>query len=109
MRFRRLSLWLWAICLLVACGPAPTLMTYHRQTLDEMAEGTMECSLDRLQFEDSTPDDFAIMANDPETRRYTVRGCDRTAATSSSSMCTKSRSSTRGCRAFRCAGTPDNE
>ena len=70
----------WACVLILACGPAPTLMGYHRQTLDGMAEGTMECRASELQVEDTTPDDMPTMGDDPETRRYTVRGCDRETA-----------------------------
>ena len=69
-----------ALDLLAACGPAPTLMDYHRSTLDELARGMMDCPLDELSFEDSTPEGFPHMANDPESRRYTVRGCGHTAA-----------------------------
>ncbi len=67
------------VTLLWACG-APTLMSYHRQTLDEMAQGTMECPIASLEFEDSTPENFPPMGDDADTRRYTVRGCDRQAA-----------------------------
>jgi len=70
----------WIVALVVACAPAPTLMAYHRQTLDELAAGTMECRVGDMQFEDSTPENMPQMANDPETRRYTVRGCEREAA-----------------------------
>ena len=69
----------WTFLLLIgACGPAPTLMSYHRQTLDELAQGQLECR--ELEVEDSTPEDMPTMGDDPETRRYTVRGCGRTAA-----------------------------
>ena len=66
--------------LLVACGGAPSLMGYHRHALDELARGYLDCPLDALSFEDSTPEGMRHVANDPETRRYTVSGCGRTAA-----------------------------
>lgn len=68
------------IAVLIACGPPPSLMDYHRQTLDELAAGTIECRVADMEFEDSTPEDMPLMGNDPETRRYTVRGCEREAA-----------------------------
>ncbi|MEM9070958.1 MAG: hypothetical protein AAGE52_20780 [Myxococcota bacterium] len=69
-----------ALFVLVACGPAPTLMDFHRTTLDPLARGQMDCPLEQLTFVDTTPDDMHRVANDPETRRYTVRGCEREAA-----------------------------
>lgn len=69
-----------ALIFLVACGTAPSLMGYHRQALDELAQGTMECRVAELEFEDTTPEGFQPVANDPETRRYTVRGCERESA-----------------------------
>lgn len=70
----------WILLACVACGGAPTLMSYHRQTLDDMAQGTMECPIAELQFEDTTPEGFQTIGDDPETRRYTARGCEREAA-----------------------------
>ena len=55
-------------------------MGYHRQTLDEMATGQLDCSVQELTFEDSTPEDMPRVVNDPETRRYTVTGCGQSAA-----------------------------
>lgn len=66
--------------LALGCGGAPSLMGYHRHALDDLARGHLDCPLSELTFEDTTPDDLPRVANDPETRRYTVSGCGRSAA-----------------------------
>ncbi len=55
-------------------------MAYHRHALDEMARGHLDCPVSELRFEDSTPPDLPSIAGDPQTRRYTVSGCGRSAA-----------------------------
>lgn len=64
-----------SIVLVCACGPAPSLMDYHRSALDEIAPDAMGCST--YEVEDSSSEDLVEVGGDPETRRYVVRGCGR--------------------------------
>jgi hypothetical protein len=59
----------------LACGPAPSLMDYHRTALDEIAPEAMGCGT--YEVEDSTTEDLVEVGGDQETRRYVVRGCGR--------------------------------
>ncbi len=66
------------IVVLFGCGLAPSVMQYHRQTLDDLARDQLDC-VDPLNVRDTTPAEFVQVGNDPETRRYTVDGCERSA------------------------------
>ncbi|MCA9617055.1 MAG: hypothetical protein H6722_05030 [Sandaracinus sp.] len=67
---RRLSL-----LLVVACGPAPSVMDYHRSALDEIAPEAIGCTA--YEVEDTSTEDLVTVGGDPDTRRYVVRGCGR--------------------------------
>ena len=69
----------WSLLLVViACGPAPSLLDYHRDFLQRDAQGALECEL--LEVAEATPESWEGYAGDREARRYEVRGCGRQAA-----------------------------
>lgn len=60
--------------ILVGCTPV-TVMDYHRTTLDPMARDMLECP--DLEVVDVTPEHQPPIEGDHDTKRYEVRGCDR--------------------------------
>jgi hypothetical protein len=66
------------ILMLGACV-APSVMDFHRATLDDQARQEEECPEGTLEVRDITPGGFRY-ADDPDARRYEVIACGRRSA-----------------------------